>query len=263
MRAREKSSSWGATPRLPSGARSAVGRTTPRSRRFLWSAALAACLLAQVALAQDGDEPCARPGFSAQLMTPAAGYLPRDGALVVGMFPGGSGPSTLPPGIALTRGRRSIALRSETIAPGLFRLIPETQRLGGSYVLSGVAATPQLLFRRTPLAAPPTAPALERAERYLVASGSERRLEVRAHFGFPIPEDVVAVVSYWGDDATPDAFTRAAPTQRSLVLFTTTGPCDAHPEGTSAPPQTGGRVRVAFVDRHGQLSQISDAQAIE
>ncbi|MCZ7678104.1 MAG: hypothetical protein M5U28_04750 [Sandaracinaceae bacterium] len=131
-----------------------------------------------------------------------------------------------------------MALRSETIAPGLYRLIPETERLAGSYALSGVAGSPQLVFRRAPLAAPPAVPALERAERHLVASGSERRLEVRATFGFPIPEDVVAVVSYWGDDDAPDAFTRAAPTQRSLVLFTS-GECDPYPDGTRAPPQAG------------------------
>lgn len=236
-----------------------------RLRRHLLtcSALTAIVAIASAALAQDDTAPCAPEGFTAQLMTPAAGYLPRDGALVVGVFAGGSGPSELPAGIALTRGRRSVAVRSERIAPGLFRLIPESQRLAGSYVLSGVAATPQLVFRRAPPAAPPTAPALERAERYLVASGSDRRLEVRAHFAFPIPENVVAVVSYWGDDEEPDSFTRAAPTQSSLVLSTTTDGCETHPEGTHPPPQTGGRVRVAFVDLHGQVSPISEARPIE
>lgn len=236
----------------------------PRAGRLL-AALLSATLslLVTAALAQEADTGCPPQGFTVQLVTPAAGTLPPAGALVVGLFPGGSGPSALPPGLALSRRRASVALRSETIAPGLYRLIPETERLAGSYVLSGIAGQPQLVFRRGPLAAPPTAPALERAERYLVASGSERRLEVRATFGFPIPEDVVAIVSYWGDDDTPDAFTRAAPTQRSLVLFTTSGECDPYPEGTRAPPQTGGRVRVAFVDRHGQVSRLSEARPIE
>ncbi len=235
----------------------------PRDGR-LFAAVLSAMLslLVTAALAQDGDTGCPPRGFTAQLVTPAAGTLPPAGALVVGLFPGGSGPSALPPGLALSRRRASVALRSETIAPGLYRLIPETERLAGSYALSGVAGSPQLVFRRAPLAAPPAVPALERAERYLVASGSERRLEVRATFGFPIPEDVVAVVSYWGDDDAPDAFTRAAPTQRSLVLFTS-GECDPYPDGTRAPPQAGGRVRVAFVDRHGQVSQLSEARPIE
>ncbi len=230
-----------------------------RAREALLASAIA-CAIASAAVAQ--DEPCPREGFTAQLMTPAAGYLPRDGALVVGLFPGGSSPSAAPSGLTLTRGRRSVALRTETIAPGLFRLVPETTRLGGSYVLSGVAGGPQLLFRRLPLPAAPTTPALARAERYLVASGDERRLEVRATFDFPLPEDVVAVVSWFGDDDEPDAFARSAPTQRSLVLFTSGG-CEPHPEGTNAPPETGGSVRVAFVDKHGQVSPRSEAASIQ
>lgn len=225
----------------------------------LFSLSAIAASAAPSAIAQ--EDACPEAGFSAQLVTPAAGYLPQGGALVVGLFPGGSGESALPDGLALTRGRRSVALRAEAIAPGLFRLVPETARLSGSWALAGIAGAPQLVFRRAPLPAPPTAPALERAERYLVASDGERRLEVRAHFGFPIPEDVVAVVSYWGDDEEPDAFARAAPTQRSLVLFATGPGC--HPEGTRPPPATGGRVRVAFVDRHGQTSALSEARPIE
>jgi hypothetical protein len=151
----------------------------------------------------------------------------------------------------------------EPIAPGLFRLRADAQRLRGSYDLSGLPGAPPLTFRRAALPPPPVAPGLERAERYLVASGAERRLEVRAHFSFPLPPDVVAVVSAWGEDDTPDAWVRSSPTQRSLVLFTTRGECDPVPQGASTPPQTGGTVRVAFVDRHGQLSPLSEARPIE
>lgn len=226
-----------------------------------------ACAIASVSVAQeradDSTPSCPQPGFALQLMTPAAGYLPRDGALVAGLFPGGSRTSAAPPsGIALTRGRRSVAVRAETIAPGLFRLVPETTRLSGRYDLSGVASAPQLYFRRAPLPAPPAVPGLERVERYLVAGAEGRRLEVRAHFAFPIPADVVAIVSFWGDDDTPDAFVRSAPMQSSLVLFASSGSCPTHPPGTTPPPESEGTVRVGFVDRHGQLSGLSEPQPI-
>lgn len=217
-----------------------------------------------IALGQEPSDSCAPRGLVPQLMTPAADYVPQGAALVVGLFPGGSDTSGALPPIALTRRRRTVALRSEPIAPGLFRLVPETERLRGRYEVSGLSAARQLHFRRGTLPPAPAAPRLERVERYLVASGGERRLEVRAHFAFPLPTDIVAVVSAWGDDDDePDAFVRSSPTQRSLVLFTTRGECEPALEGASAPPQTGGTVRVALVDRHGQVSPLSEAHSIE
>ncbi len=250
-----------------------------RTRSVILAAGVIGCAIASVSMAQDAPdehaeerpetpppqpEPaCPRTGFTAQLMTPAAGYLPRDSAMVAGLFPGGSDTSgALPSGLELTRGRRSVSVRSEPIAPGLFRLVPETSRIWGRYHLSGVATSPQLYFRRAPLPATPATPVLERVERYRVASAAGPHLEVRAHFSFPIPESVVAVLSYWGDHATPDAFVRGAPTQSSLVLYAGSGRCDDHPPGTNAPPETGGTVRVAFVDRHGQVSPVSAPQPI-
>lgn len=227
---------------------------------------LGAMASASVALGQSTDatpEACSETGFTPQLMTPSAGHLPRDGAFVVGLFPGDSGPSDALPPLTLTRGRRSIALKSEPIAPGLFRVGHEERRIGGGYTLNGVSGSPQLLFRRSTIPAPPAAPRLERIERYFVANAAGRRLEVRGHFAFPLPDDVVAVVTYWGDDAEPDAFVRSSPTQRSLVLFSSTGRCDAHPEGTTPPPEAGGAVRVAFVDRHGQLSPPSEPRPLQ
>lgn len=234
-------------------------------RRSLTSAlVLTAVALATASVAVGQDPPsCPEQGFVPQLMTPPAEYLPDAGGLVVGLVPGGRDASGTLPALSLTRRRQTVALRSEPIAPGLFRLRADAQRLRGSYALSGLPGAPQLTFRRGALPPPPVAPGLERAERYLVATGDERRLEVRAHFAFPLPPDVVAVLSAWGDDDTPDAWVRSSPTQRSLVLFTTRGDCGAAPAGARNPPQTGGTVRVAFVDRHGQVSPLSEPRPIE
>src|SRR5690606_31648759 len=228
-------------------------------RRIPFALVLTAAALATASLAL-GQEPaeCPPEGLVPQLMTPPAEYLPADGALVVGLFPGGSDTRGELPPLALTRRRQTIALRSEAIAPGLFRLVPES-RLRGRYDLTGLSA-PQLYFRRAALPPPPTTPVLERVERYLVASGGEPRMEVRAHFAFPLPPNVVAVVSAWGEDEEPDAWARSTPTQRSLVLAAR-GQCDA--ALGASPPQTGGSVRVAFVDRHGQVSPLSEAKPIE
>jgi hypothetical protein len=163
----------------------------------------------------------------------------------------------------LRRGRRSVALLSERIAPGLYRLVPDPQqRLAGSYDIDGIAGAPALVFGRPGRPAVPTAPALERVERYFVASAEGERTEVRAHFAFPIPEDIVAIVSYWGEDAEPDAFARALPSSRSSVIFATPSRCAALPEGASAPPD-GAQMRVAFVDRFAQLSRPSEPRAPE
>lgn len=219
----------------------------------------AALAVASASMAQESE--CSSAGFVPQLLTPAAGHLPRDGALVVGLVPGGSDTSGQLPAVSLTRRRLSIPLHSETIAPGLFRLVPESpRRLSGRFEISGLNAPP-LYFRRSALPPPPAKPVLERAERYLVA-GEEPRLEVRGHFAFPLPTDVVAIISAWDEDGTPAFWVRSSPTQRSIVLFASR-PCGAALEGASAPPESGGQVRVAFVDRHGQVSPMSEPRTIE
>jgi len=215
-------------------------------------------LVASVAVAQD-EPSCSPAAFRAQLMTPVGGRIPRDAALVVGLFEGGD--ATELPAPALTRRRRELALVREVIAPGLFRLRPDTARLSGRWDLQGVEGSPHLIFGPPGAGAPPPAPRLERVERYLVAGAEGSRAEVRAHFAFPIPEGIVAVVSYWGEDDAPDLFVRAIPAIREAVLFASSGRCPALPEGASAPPEEGA-VRVAFVDRYGHLSARSEPRAL-
>jgi hypothetical protein len=215
---------------------------------------------AAFASAQNGD--CARAALAPQVMTPPAGTIPRDAAILVGMFPAAApGPDT--PVAALRRGRRTIALRSEAIAPGLFRLVPNTNdRLAGSYTVEGISSAPSLMYSRPGRPAPPSAPSIERAERYSVASGGGARTEVRVHVGFPIPDAVAAIVSYWDGDDEPDLFVRAVPQQQSVVVYTSTALCTM-PNGSTPPPDTGGSVRIAFVDLYGQISALSEARPIE
>lgn len=204
-------------------------------------------------------QPCPVATFRAQLMTPMAGRIPRDAALVVGLFEGGSLREL--PSISLQRRRREVAMIREAIAPGLYRLRPDARRVYGRYDVQGVEGSPQIIFGRPGTGAPPAAPRLERVERYIVANAEGSRAEVRAHFGFPIPQGVVAVLSYWGTDATPDLFTRATPSSQETVLFASSGRCAALPEGASAPPHEG-QVRVAFVDLHGQVSPLSEPASL-
>lgn len=202
--------------------------------------------------------PCPAPTFRAQLMTSTAGRIPRDMGVVVGLVPGGS--ITAVPSLSLTRRRRSIATRTEPLAPGLVRVIPDARRVAGRYTLSGVAGEPELLFARAQVPPPPARPSLERLERYVVASMSGSRTELKAHFAFPIPEGVVAVLIYVGDAMTPSFFAPAVPTRTEAVLHTLARGCGSLPDGSVAPPASGA-LRVAFVDLYGHVSQISDPQS--
>ena len=235
-------------------------------RIALVSPVAAALALGSAAVAQDHDGPddapqCAPAGVTPQLMTPLSGRLPRDASLVVGLFPGGAG-HELPAGVQLSRRRRTVALRREEIAPGLFRLTPETHRLWGRYDLDGVAGTPRLLFARRPIPAPPSAPRLQRLERYIAASsGEEPHTEVRAQLGFTVPQGVVAILAYWSDDDEPDAWVRAVPTRESAVILSVANGCPQGPPGTTAPDEEG-TVRLAFVDLFGQVSELSEPKPL-
>ncbi len=198
---------------------------------------------------------CPRATFRPQLLTPPAERIPRDASLVVGFFEGGT--ATELPAVSLERGRRSTALIREVIAPGLYRLRPDARRIWGRWNFRGLPGAPPILFGRPGIGAPPMRPRLDRVERYLVASGEHTRMEVRAHFHFPIPSGVVAAVTFWGDDAVPDGFARVTPTTQETVLYQQTGACPLLAVGGSAPPEHG-TVRVAFVGRYGQLGAISE-----
>ncbi|HJL14909.1 MAG TPA: hypothetical protein RMH99_04595 [Sandaracinaceae bacterium LLY-WYZ-13_1] len=209
----------------------------------------------------DGEASCPAPTFSARLLTPVAGRVPRDASLLLALVPGGS-LSGLPDGLQLRRGRRrTIALQREEIAPGLYRLTPDTRRIWGRWNVEGVQGEPRIRFSRPGLPATPTTPRVSRVERYRVVSSEGSRVELKAHFEFPIPEGVVAVISHWGTDDEPDLWSQAVATQNAAVLWSSSGECDPLPPGASAPPREGS-VRVAFVDRYGQVSPISEPVSI-
>jgi len=219
-------------------------------------------VITSVASAQDAAS-CPAPRFQPQLMTPPALQIPRDAALVVGLFAAGAtagGVNDLPP-VTLTRRNREVAFVREAIAPGLYRLRPDATRMRGRYDLTGVPGAPPLVFGRPGIGAPPAQPSVERVERYLVAGAGGSRTELRAHLSFPMPARVVAVLVFWGDDPEPDLFARAAPTSSSVVLYRSSGDCSELPRGASAPPRNG-TVSVAFVDGYGQVSARSEAVTI-
>lgn len=227
-----------------------------RRSRFLVLPVFIALLAAPAAV----DARCARRVLVLSMLTPSAGTVPRDGAVVAGLLPAAGGPEGMPASFSLVRGRRSTPMRSEAIAPGLVRLVPEG-RVAGSYRIEGVAGSADVIFARPGLPGAPPAPRLDHAERYLVARGREQMVEVRAHFEHPIPENVIAIVTYWGDDPEPDGFVRAIPMAQEQIVYGR-GRCDPEPEGTHAPPEGETTLRVAFVDRVGQVSPLSGAQAL-
>ena len=198
---------------------------------------------------------CSAPRLSARLLTSIAGTVPRGATLLVSGDPRAAAPT-----VALRRGRRrSSPVRTigEVIAPGLWRLRPDARRMFGRYQVEGVDGAPQLVFGRGSLPAPPAAPRIERVERYVAISNGRSRPELRAHLAFPIPAGVVAIVSYFDGDDTPDVFAFAVAAQSEAVLWSSVGPCGNFPQNATEPPREGS-VRITFVDQFGQVSQLSE-----
>jgi hypothetical protein len=190
-------------------------------------------------------------GMVATLFTPTEARIPRDAHLVVGLVEA-PGSTPFPTGVLLRRNqRRTQAVNVQVIAPGLYRLIPEGLAYG-RYTLEGVRSEPRLVFARARIPGPPPVPRVTTVERYFAVHGTDTVTELRATFTNPIPDTVVAVIMAFDDDS-PDHFVRAVPTARELVLFQSGHPM---PEGASAPSESG-TVRVAFVDRVGQVSEMS------
>ena len=227
------------------------------------TAAALAVALGLAGGATGAEARCAMRPLRPQLMTPLAGRIPRDGALLVGLRPGpGRGRGGFPAAFALERRRRSVALARVPIAPGLVRLVPEG-RARGRYRVPTLPGAPEVIFGRPGLPAPPIAPRVQEVHRFLVAAVGRGapRTEVRATLTHPVPAGVVAVVTWWAGDTEPAVFVPAQPMAREALLFASPRRCTSAPEGTRPPPEQT-TARVAFVDVYGQLSPRSDPRPV-
>lgn len=207
---------------------------------------------------------CAMQGLVPRSLTPTTAALPRDGGgIVVGLRSAPGEDQPMPAGIQLSRGRRSQDLIARELAPGLVRFAAVSRLLPGTWTAAALGPTASLSVGRQPLPGVPTRPGVAEMRRVAATGMSARRTpraEVRATLEFPVPEGIVAIVAYWGEDGPAAAWEPAIQGQREIVVWQEPARCQRAPEGTLAPPEGEGVVgRIAYVDAFGQVSPISAA----
>lgn len=159
------------------------------------------------------------------------------------------------PEIVLADGSR-VAVRDETIAPGLARLVParalppgahRIENLGWPAPLTVTAAAPA-----APLAAPrPASISITRVQRRW-----DESVRVDATLSAPIPDGVIAVVLRSEGGAAATWLEVPTPGVAIVGLHDEGGRCAQSIPGRR-PPTPGERVRLAWVDRAGRLSEWS------
>jgi hypothetical protein len=180
---------------------------------------------------------------------------------------GGTLDSPEPIGVNVTRGRRlAYPLAGLAIAPGLFRVPFDTHMTRGAWVLHGLGPDATLTVGAGAMPGAPVRPAVRHMRRVSVAglgSTAVQRIEVRADLEFPVPEGIVAAVVTWNTDAAPGAWNRVSQGQTEIVAYTTPSRCAAIAPGWLPPPDGTLIARIAWVDRFGQLSPVSEATSVD
>ena len=259
-------------------------RTSPRGPRTL----LVALALALAGMA--GSSPrvragaCAAPSATLVLLTPEAARVPPGaGLLIAGQMPGRPlGRARTPrdeldfEGV-LTQGDESIALRVESIAPGLARLVPERPPAAGAWQLrAGDLALPVRFSARAGQSTL-TPPALEAVwsqvpESSGIGIGS---ISPRGRSGPPPPRvmaslaavrpvGAVAIVFYVSGRGASRAFAAAATptTSTTLPVYAPSGGrCAPITYGSAVP--AGVTVHATFVDAFGRESAPSAPVVVE
>jgi hypothetical protein len=228
--------------------------------------ALVLALAAPHALAE-----CTTARWTAHSLTTLSTTFPRTGAaLVVAMdadVTGGTLATPSPDGVNVTRGRRIMhPLAGVAIAPGLFRVPFDAHMTRGPWVLHGLGPDATLTVGMGAMPGAPVRPSVRHMRRVSVAGlGSTvvQRIEVRADLEFPVPEGIVASIITWNTDAAPSAWNRVSQGQTEIVAYTTPSRCAASAPGWAPPPDGTLIARIAWVDRFGQVSPVSDATSVD
>lgn len=227
---------------------------------------------------------CAAPSANLVLMTPATARVPPGaGLLIAGQMPGRSlGRARSPRDElefdgTLTRGDESIALRVESIAPGLARLVPERAPDAGTWQLrAGELALPVQFSARAgqPVLSPPALESVWSQVPDGSAIGGIGSAGPRGRSG-PAPPRVMAslaaarpagalVLVLRPAGATGRAFAAVATptTSRTLPVYAPSGGrCAPITYGSAVP--AGASVVATFVDAFGRESAPSDPVVVE
>ncbi len=236
-----------------------VDRVLMSQRFFVWLVALWACMW--VGNAPRADARCAVQGLVPRVLTPMSARIPRDGGALVAGLVLGQESREMPASLELLRGRRSQPLVGRILAPGLVRFESASRLLPGSWTIPTLGRDVAWTVGREPMPGVPTRPGVVELRRLEATGMSARRMprtEVRATLEFPVPEGIVAIVTYWGEGSAPAAWVPAIVGQREIVIWQETARCEAEVPGTLPPPEGESVVgRIAYVNQFGQISPPS------
>ncbi|HTM20870.1 MAG TPA: hypothetical protein VL172_10190, partial [Kofleriaceae bacterium] len=218
--------------------------------------------------------PCMIRGWEAYVVTPADRDIPADGGVLVGMRegdrddPGGlgtiGGDDPAKKDLELKRGKSTLALGAERLAPGLVRYTP-ARATSGVWKVAGDGLEADVRFGAAPLAAMP-APALtdvvftSGTQSYGGRGGSGPYFQTTATLGAPRPDDAIGIIIYAQPRSGPERaveFRQVPAGATSVVLDSTPGRCHTSPPGGG--PAIGLAVTAAWVDVFGRQSPHSAA----
>jgi hypothetical protein len=217
--------------------------------------AAAVAVLALALLAARAEAECAATeltylAFSTETTT--------GGALVVGRISRVPPQPRVParaPEIVLADGSR-VAVREETIAPGLVRLVPARPLPAGAHRVEHLGWPAPLTVTASAPSAPPPAP----RPTAITITRTQRRwdesITATATLAAPIPDGVVAVVVR-SEGGAASTWQQIETTGVAIVgIHASEGRCAQSIPGR-VPPAAGERVRLAWVDRTGRVSAWS------
>jgi hypothetical protein len=221
----------------------------------------AAVLALAVALLH-GASALAECGVSLLGLNALTTELPAGGAPVVALFThGGRNRTTAAPEIVLADGTH-VAVRSEPLAPGLFRLVPATPLPPGSHRIENLQWPAAITVTAAAIPAGLAAPAIRSVALGALPGreGEPARTRVIVALSAPSPGGAIAIVlrSASGRAATWD---QVASPSLELDAHDAPGRCAATVPGR-LPPIAGEVVQLAWIDRVGRLSPWSAPVAV-
>ena len=216
-------------------------------------------LMSMTALASRGaDAKCAMTELIPSLITDKAATVPGDGGVLVGYTTEVGRDEAAPADPSLPGWKFSVEVDHATLAPGLTVYRPKS---GAAVAISDAKGKAIARFKRagaaTTMVLPPPMP----KTLVITASRSGRgmRRQLTATLSVPAPDTAVAVILYSTKDGKALSFGRITTVHPTAVVpWSDPSRCSFNPPGT-APPSTGDKLVLAYVDQYGRIGATSAA----
>jgi len=216
---------------------------------------------------------CAMAQWSPHILTPKNQTLPRNGGVLVtaissssfrrGARPVGKYPSIMP--LSIKRGKRTVKLLVDKLAPGLSRYTPRTP-VAGTWQLVGVKGSHGVRFRKykgAALPAPKVGAIKTHEQSWRGRRGRSTTLYAVAQISGKVPSNVIGVIVYAQRRKLVPMLFRRVPAgtwsgtgSRSFQLYRSPGRCSSDVRDTQR-VTAGQTVQLRWVGRSGLLSPLS------